>query len=98
LNASWGFQSHEIELLRLFIESLDRAHRAQALLDEDGIVVRDRFGQLREHPAVQIRNAAEASAGRLLRQLGFDEETRRETKNASIRHGVHRHLTERKRA
>lgn len=98
LNDSWGFQSHELELLKLFVEALDRAHRAQNHLDEDGIVVKDRFGQLREHPAVQIRNAAEASAGRLLRQLGFDEDTRREVKNKNIRHGVHRQLSEKRRA
>jgi hypothetical protein len=51
-----------------------------------------------EHPAIAIRNSAEASAARLLRQLGFDEETRRAVKNEQIRHGVHRHFTERRRA
>lgn len=91
LNRAWTYSPDELELLKLACEACDRAHKAQALLDAEGVVVRDRFGQLKEHPGVQIRTAAETSAARLLKQLGYQAGAEREARNLSIRSGVLAH-------
>jgi phage terminase small subunit len=65
---------HHLRILQLLCRALDRADQAQALLDEDGIVIEDRWGQKKPHPAVAIRRDAEISAARLLRELDLDND------------------------
>ena len=70
LHRAWEFAPDELEVLRLAVEAVDRACRAQALLDKEGLMLPGRYGP-KEHPAAAVRTAAEASAARLLKQIGF---------------------------
>ncbi len=63
-----------LRLLRLFCEALDRAAAAQLVLDADGLVVRDRFGQVKAHPMVAVKRDAEVVSARLLRELDIADE------------------------
>ena len=98
LHKHWDFSPHELELLRLTVEAVSRAEMAQEAINESGLTVKDRFGVPREAPEVGIRTAAEASAARLLRQLGLTQEAERVLKATHIRSGTLRRHSERKRA
>ena len=73
LHAKWDYRPDELEVLRLAVEAVDRACRAQALLDKEGLMLEGRYGP-KENLACAVRTAAETSAARLLRQLGFDRD------------------------
>lgn len=92
LHGSWQFSADELELLTLAVEAADRAHRAQEILDREGVTIRDRFAQVKEHPAVAIRTGAETSAARLLKQLALHVEAEKAVRNAAIRSGKLRSL------
>lgn len=83
----WEFSPDELELLSMAVEAVDRAEKAQELLRRDGVVIEDRFGKMKEHPAVKIRNTAEASAARLLKELGLNEEAALALKREKIKQG-----------
>lgn len=72
--ADYDLEGHHLRLLRLFLEALERAEAAQALIDEAGVTVTDRFGQTKPHPAVAIKRDAETAAARLLRELDLEGE------------------------
>lgn len=55
-------------------ESWDRAEQARLLVDVDGPVQVDRFGQKKPHPAVAIERDARAAFARSLRQLDLEGE------------------------
>jgi phage terminase small subunit len=48
------------------------APRPRREITEHGITDVDRFGQVREHPAVKTKRDAELAAARLLRELDLD--------------------------
>ena len=53
-------------------ECHDRAQRARRLIDADGEVLTDRFGQMRPHPAVRIEHSARMAMLSGLRSLKLD--------------------------
>ena len=55
-------------------ESLDRVRTAQKAIKESGIVVLDRWGQTKSHPAAAIERDAKASFLAALRALNLDLE------------------------
>ena len=59
-------------LLEQGLRSFDRAEEARRLIDEQGSVVLDRFGQARQHPAAQIERDNRAAVVRTLAALGID--------------------------
>jgi phage terminase small subunit len=59
-------------LLRLVCESHDRAQRAKRMIDAEGEVFVDRFGQRRPHPAVRIEHSARMAMLAGLRSLNLD--------------------------
>jgi P27 family predicted phage terminase small subunit len=65
---------HHERILQLLCEALDRAEAAQAEIAQHGITDTDRYGQVREHPAVKTKRDAEVTAARLLRELDLDAE------------------------
>ena len=54
------------------LAALDRVREAQAILKREGIVVKDRFGQARTHPAVAIERDARGAMLRAIRACGLD--------------------------
>jgi len=69
----WELGESELELLRLACETRDRYDEARALLDAEGLVLRDRFGQSKAHPAAAIERDARIALVRVLRELGLEE-------------------------
>ncbi|MDP8958285.1 MAG: hypothetical protein M3N51_03585, partial [Actinomycetota bacterium] len=57
----YELERHHLHLLAGALEAWDRAQEARKLLDEEGIVVQDRFGQPKAHPAVRIERDAVAA-------------------------------------
>jgi P27 family predicted phage terminase small subunit len=72
--AAFEFEPVDLERLRLACEALDRCEQARAIIDKEGPIVRDRFGQSRSHPAVAIERDARIAALRGLRELGVEGE------------------------
>jgi len=64
---------HHFELLRQSCFCLDRIETAQKEVEKDGkAFIQDRFGQLREHPALKVEKDNRILFARLLRELGLD--------------------------
>lgn len=59
-------------LLRTAMESLDRLREAQRILAKEGIIVRDRFDQPKQHPATLVERDARTALLRSLKALNLD--------------------------
>jgi P27 family predicted phage terminase small subunit len=59
-------------MLRLACEAFDRAERARQLIDRDGECLKDRFGQVRVHPACAVERDARAQMLMALKALRLD--------------------------
>jgi P27 family predicted phage terminase small subunit len=68
---NFDLEESELPLLEAACVSWDRACEARRLIDEQGLTVSDRFGQLKANPACGIERDSLATYGRLIRQLGF---------------------------
>lgn len=65
--------ANQAALLRAACESFDRCEAARKLLDAQGITVKDRFGQLRAHPACAVERDSRASMVACFRALGLSD-------------------------
>ncbi len=65
-------------LLQTSLEALDRMRGAQQTIADDGATIKDRFGQLRAHPAVNIERDARAAVLSGLKALNLDLEPLRD--------------------
>jgi P27 family predicted phage terminase small subunit len=72
--AAYEFSPAEVELLRRALVALDRADEAARVLKRDGITVSDRFGGIKQHPAVDVETRSTALFARLVKQLGIELE------------------------
>lgn len=52
--ADYDLEPHHVRLLQMAGETWDRATQARKLIEADGPIQADRFGQLRPHPAIAI--------------------------------------------
>jgi hypothetical protein len=75
VRAGWSLDPASLELLRCACESLQRADEAAAIVTREGQVVRDRWGQVRPHPAALLERDHRAQASRSLQVLGVSLET-----------------------
>lgn len=71
--ADWSFRPDELERLRLACEQLDAAEDARQLVEREGAVTTDRFGQPKRHPATVVQRDASVAAARLLAGLGIED-------------------------
>jgi len=70
--AEFELEAHHVRLLSEAAHAWDRAAQARALVDRDGLVITDRFGQPKPHPAVAIERDARAAHVRIMRELDLD--------------------------
>lgn len=61
-----------LAVLETALQALDRLTEARKLIEREGAVVKDRFDQLRPHPAVQIERDARNGFLSAMRSLGID--------------------------
>jgi P27 family predicted phage terminase small subunit len=59
-------------LLRTAMEAFDDMRKAQAILDRDGLVIEDRFGQKRAHPLSATLRDSRTAMMRALKSLNLD--------------------------
>jgi P27 family predicted phage terminase small subunit len=69
LHAEHTFAEHERELVRRACEAADRADQAREIVEREGVVAVDRYGQTRVHPAVVVEKDSRAAIARLLSAL-----------------------------
>jgi len=60
-------------ILQTMVEQYERVLEARVLIKAEGIVVMDRFGQKKQHPACAIERDANAAMMRAWRLLGYDQ-------------------------
>lgn len=76
----WDLRLDQLEVLRSALVALDRADDAGGLLARDGLVVIDRYGQTKPHPAASIETQNRALAARLFRELLLEPPTDTESR------------------
>jgi hypothetical protein len=69
---AYELDSHHLELLALAGKCLDRIEAAREILDQEGVITRDRFGCPRPHPAGAIELQNKTIFARLIRELALD--------------------------
>src|SRR5690348_11282125 len=69
--AMFTFSEHDLPMLQSACEQLDRAAEARAIIDRDGVTIKDRFGVTKEHPAVAIERNAHLAFVRIERELAL---------------------------
>ncbi len=72
--ADFDLDAAGVAVLTEACRSLDRADQARAIVDEEGVTVHDRWGQVKPHPGVSIERDARAAAVRALDVLGLERE------------------------
>ena len=70
----YRLEQHHAQILLEALKSLTRAEEAKALLDRDGCVFVDRFGQPRPHPATVVERDCRAAFIKGITALGLDIE------------------------
>ena len=65
-------------LLTTAMQALDRAESARVLLEKDGIVIVDRWGQQKLHPAAAVERDARSGMLQALKALNLDVEPLRD--------------------
>lgn len=68
----FSLESHHYKILVKAAEAHDRGEDARKILKADGIVISDRFGTKKAHPAVAIERDARVAFMRAVRELGLD--------------------------
>ncbi len=61
-----------VVLLNILCQEWDRLTEARQILKAKGIIVKDRFGQEKPHPACAVERDAVTAVSRAWRLLGFD--------------------------
>jgi hypothetical protein len=61
-----------LAVLTLAARALDRAEAAKAIIDRDGMLVEDRFGCAKAHPACAVERDARAAMLAAIRNLHLD--------------------------
>lgn len=67
----FDFAAFDLPMLQSACEQLDRAAAAREIIAKEGVTITDRFGQLKEHPAVAVERAAHLAFVRIERELAL---------------------------
>ena len=69
--SEWELDDPALLMLSSALESLDRMREAQVIIKKEGIVIKDRFGQDKQHPATLIERDAKNTMLRGLKALNL---------------------------
>jgi phage terminase small subunit len=61
-----------LAVLKVGLEALDRAARCRAIVDQEGELAKDRFGQAKPHPLLAAERDARATFFRSVQVLGLN--------------------------
>jgi P27 family predicted phage terminase small subunit len=64
--------AHDLERLKQSCSCLDEISDAEAVVRKEGMFVKDRFQQTREHPALKTTRDNKTLFCRIIRELGLD--------------------------
>ncbi len=67
-------EEHNLDLLETACVQLQRAAQARAIIEKEGMVIKDRFQQPKPHPAVELERQAHLAFVRIGRELGLSVE------------------------
>ncbi|HPC83670.1 MAG TPA: P27 family phage terminase small subunit [Thermoanaerobaculaceae bacterium] len=70
--STYELEEHHLRVLEAACSSWDRAEQAREAVDATGVIIEDRWGQLKANPATVVERDQRALFGRLLAQLGLD--------------------------
>jgi phage terminase small subunit len=73
----YALEPHHIRLLTLACRAWDRAEEARAVLDVEGLTVKDRYGCSKTHPCIAIERDYRTQFARMVRELDLDTEVPR---------------------
>jgi hypothetical protein len=73
VGANWLLDVHHREVLRQACDTVDRIAECKALVDRDGPVMVDRWGQSKPSPAALLERDLRGLVARLLRELALAE-------------------------
>ena len=72
VTSEYVLEEHHRRLLTLAAEAWDRHEECREAIDKHGVLVEDRFGQLKANPACKEERSNRMEYARLLRELGLD--------------------------
>ena len=72
ISSEYLFEAHQLEILRLLCECLDRLETCRKQLKADGLFIVNRFGELRPHVALKEEREHRVLFTRLARELALD--------------------------
>jgi P27 family predicted phage terminase small subunit len=72
--ADWDLESPALLILEGALEAFDRMRAAQKIIKAEGITTKDRFGQVKQHPATLVERDSKATLLRGLKALALDLE------------------------
>lgn len=78
-----GWSADGLILLESALQSYDRFQQARAIIDRDGIICRDRFGQARMNPACTVERDARSAMLANMKALGLESEVPSEVRSDS---------------
>ncbi len=61
-----------LEVLHVGLQSLDRASKCPVLIDQEGEIVKDRFGQSKPHPLLSAERDSRSSFYQAIKVLGLN--------------------------
>lgn len=71
--SEWDLESHDQRVLTAACECWDRGIQAREAIERDGAYLRDRFGQLKAHPALSVERLEKLAFARLLKALDLED-------------------------
>ncbi|MCA9113961.1 MAG: P27 family phage terminase small subunit [Planctomycetaceae bacterium] len=74
IEREYELESHHKRILLTAAEMWDRAAEARAAIEKTGLMVTDRYGQLKVNPAVECERSSKVLFLRAVRELGLDVE------------------------
>jgi phage terminase small subunit len=74
LQREFELEDHHVRLLILAGEAWDRCCQARERIEAEGLTIKDRFDQMKPHPAVAIERDSRIAFARMLREVGLDVE------------------------